>query len=271
MGHGRHLMSLAFDHNAAIAVIQNLGEPLFGAALLKYLRQQCPFDSGAIILFSPENVPVPMQVMLIEKETQVFRDSYMQGSYLLDPFYQLCKDGRSGLYHLRDIAPHGFFQSSYFRDYFGRADIYDEMDYIVQTDNGISAMVSLTRSRESGRFMKKEREQLAAVWPILKAFMNKHLSLDVPVFDGEGQKLLPHSLQDRLDQFGAEHLTRREYQIVHLMLRGYSSKAAANTLDISPATERTHRKSIYRKMVVNSHAELLANAFSFLLDEKFST
>lgn len=261
-------MELAEDHTAASAAILSLGEPTFGPALLAYLRQTCPFDNGAIILFSPVGESVPIEVILNECETPVFRDSYMQGSYLLDPFYQICKDGKSGLYHLRDIAPHGFFQSSYCRDYFGRAHIYDEMDYIVQTDNGISAMVSLTRKKAIGRFQKREREQLAEKWPTLKALIIKHLRLNVPLFDGEGQTIPPHSLQDRLDQFGSEQLTGREYQIVHLMLRGYSSKAAANYLDISPATERTHRKSIYRKMAVNSHAELLADAFSFLLEAK---
>ncbi|MBL4601308.1 MAG: helix-turn-helix transcriptional regulator, partial [Emcibacteraceae bacterium] len=51
----------------------------------------------------------------------------------------------------------------------------------------------------------------------------------------------------------------REYEISLLMLRGLSSKATANILNISPATENTHRKNIYKKMKVNSHAELLAN------------
>ena len=42
------------------------------------------------------------------------------------------------------------------------------------------------------------------------------------------------------------------------MLRGYSSQASAEKLGIAIETLRRHRKSIYRKLDVNSQADLFS-------------
>ena len=65
-------------------------------------------------------------------------------------------------------------------------------------------------------------------------------------------------LEDNIHHLTGDLLTERERQIVGYLLRGYSSKACARELDISPATERVHRKNIYQKLGVNSQSGLLA-------------
>ncbi len=49
-----------------------------------------------------------------------------------------------------------------------------------------------------------------------------------------------------------------------MMLRGHSSKSAARRLDISPDTERVHRRNIYDKLGVSSQAELCSLFFEAL-------
>jgi DNA-binding CsgD family transcriptional regulator len=51
-------------------------------------------------------------------------------------------------------------------------------------------------------------------------------------------------------------LTPREGEVVRLLLRGYSTKAAAARLGIAVATTALHRKRAYIKLRVCSQAEL---------------
>ena len=60
-------------------------------------------------------------------------------------------------------------------------------------------------------------------------------------------------------------LTPREHDVTLLLVRGYSSKAAAKILDISYETERVHRKNIYSKLEVNPQQALLAKIFDHIM------
>jgi len=248
-------------------LFKTLGTDDFGRELKNTLHTQLPFDGSAIILFHPRYSPTVLQEELIEHDEEVFWQNYMRGAYLLDPFYRLCIQGQQGMFHLRDIAPEGFFSSSYYKRYFNPAGINDEINYIFQAPEEVSGMVSITRSAAQNRFSKAERAKLQELSGFVDAAVLRHLDVRGAPFDNVLPNYRPILLQERLDNFSRDILTSREYEIAHLMLRGFSSKASANFLDISPATERTHRKSIYKKMKVNSHAELLAQAFEFLLAE----
>jgi len=54
---------------------------------------------------------------------------------------------------------------------------------------------------------------------------------------------------------------------MQLLIRGYSSKEAAQVLAISPETERVHRKNIYAKLEVESQKELLSQLFEEILSD----
>lgn len=53
------------------------------------------------------------------------------------------------------------------------------------------------------------------------------------------------------------HLTAREKEILHLLIKGYSIKAIAAELNISFDTARTHLKNIYPKLHVNCGKEAI--------------
>ena len=52
-------------------------------------------------------------------------------------------------------------------------------------------------------------------------------------------------------------MTPRETEIVSLLARGRDQAFIAEYLDISVDTVKTHRRSIYRKLDIHSHQELL--------------
>jgi Response regulator containing a CheY-like receiver domain and an HTH DNA-binding domain len=54
------------------------------------------------------------------------------------------------------------------------------------------------------------------------------------------------------------HLTKREKELLHLLIKGYSIKIIASELTISFDTVRTHLKNIYHKLHVNCGKEAIA-------------
>lgn len=254
--------------NRLTGVIKAVGTTDFGSELVGVVNELVPFDGAAIILFHPHYSPTVLHQGLPEEDSKVFRESYMKGAYLLDPFYRLAMEGRSGLFSIRDIAPPGFFSSSYFKQYFSPAGIIDEVNYLVQAPEGIFGLVSISRSVEMKRYSKPANARFEMLENLIEEAVVRHIELQGAPFKSILPTYRPVLMQERLDKFSRDVLTDREYEIVHLMLRGFSSKATANLLDISPATERTHRKNIYRKMDVKSHAELLADAFDFLMQDE---
>lgn len=60
---------------------------------------------------------------------------------------------------------------------------------------------------------------------------------------------------------GEAVLSPREIELLQLLARGYSNKAAAAEFGISPHTIGDHVKSIYRKLRVTSRGEAMVQAF----------
>lgn len=59
---------------------------------------------------------------------------------------------------------------------------------------------------------------------------------------------------------GLERLTKREREVVELIARGYSYKAASESLYISPKTIEAHMRNIFEKLCVASRYELSVRA-----------
>lgn len=61
--------------------------------------------------------------------------------------------------------------------------------------------------------------------------------------------------REELDEL-LNQLTKREFQVLDLIARGFSTKDCADTLSVSPRTVETHRAHIASKLGTNSVAEL---------------
>lgn len=71
-----------------------------------------------------------------------------------------------------------------------------------------------------------------------------------------------------LDRFGDAMLTPREGEVIRLLLRGHSTKAAAERLGIAAATTALHRKRAYAKLGVRSQAQLFHRFIQSLADAR---
>jgi DNA-binding NarL/FixJ family response regulator len=72
----------------------------------------------------------------------------------------------------------------------------------------------------------------------------------VTLSDLTNAKKLENTLQARF------HLSRRELDVIHYLIRGLSDNEIGEKLYISRQTVHTHTKNIYRKLGVKSRIEL---------------
>ena len=79
-----------------------------------------------------------------------------------------------------------------------------------------------------------------------------------------------------LAAFGASVLTRRERQVVELVLLGHNTRLIAEKLGISIETVKLHRKHAYAKLDISSQAELFflfmmkyLNKFNILYEHQY--
>ena len=169
---------------------------------------------------------------------------------------QLVRDEASGLYRLEEIAPDHFRQSEYYLSYFHDNVLEDEVQFILQVPGQGALSLSLGMQR---MFADEECGMLGLLSSWVLALMQQH-------WQQRSQRLLPAApqeematqIRDALSHFGASVLSERELEIARLILRGYSSKAMAERLAISPETIKVHRRHLYAKLDISSQPELFS-------------
>lgn len=80
-----------------------------------------------------------------------------------------------------------------------------------------------------------------------------------PMSPSIARSVLNSFLQTKPNQY---HLTTREIDVLHLLIKGYSSKMIAAELYIAFDTARSHLKNIYTKLHVNCGKEAIVKALT---------
>lgn len=241
-------------HHSLARVFSDLGTPLFWRSLVDTLRLLLPLDNALVALMAPGHPPQGLEDFEFNPaaESEQLAD-YFSGMYLLDPFYLAASNGMAdGLYRLEGLAPDQFRQSEYYLSYFSRVVGQDEVQFIVNLDAGVVLGLSLG---SHSTWRPEQFGLLLTVRDWVLAAMRKHLSLvqlEVPSAARAGSDFAA-----TFGQFAAR-LSERESVTARLILQGFSSKAIAKQLGISPETVKVHRRNLYHKLGVTTHAELFA-------------
>jgi DNA-binding CsgD family transcriptional regulator len=171
---------------------------------------------------------------------------------LLDPFYALfADDAPEGIYHLQDLAPDNFFDSEYYRSYYTLTGLTDECGLLINLDADHSILVSLG-NRGAPPTKKNQLANLQTVMPILSALCHKQQSADA------GEITLSAPLDRAFRNFGRDHLSARECEVIQLILKGHSNKSIAQLLEISVDTVKVYNKRFHTKLDISSQAELFS-------------
>ena len=254
------------DPEAALAAaITAIGTAQFVPAATDYLRSLAPFVGVFLTKLKGRQVPVHVyDNVRAERRTEVI-DRYLDGAYLLDPFYEAyLSDPSSRLIVLNEVAPDRFLMSTYFRRYYQAIRLQDELAIFVGLADGSTLFYSIGRRANERRFGRREVAALRQALPVFFALNRRHFNSSSYRFDTPAEAAPSPSIEDAMIRFGAGQLTAREQEIAGLILKGHSSKGIAQLTDISPGTVKIHRKNIYRKLQISSQSELFSRFLNSL-------
>lgn len=245
----------------AMALLDGIGRLDFQDRIMSALKKQVVFDASLILLYRRECTP---KILFNDWRTErglTNIQQYLQGYYRLDPFYRLTlEDGADGVHQLSQLVT-GFDDSDYYREHYQYSGLQDEINVLVSLDADTKFAISLARRSAHAAFTAGDVKFLRAATPLLVKAIVRHYRDLRP--EGQGDESpLQSALAQAVRNFGRSVLTGRECQVVQLILRGHSVKAAAARLGIAPATVKLHRRNLYAKLDVSSQASL----FSLFLD-----
>jgi DNA-binding CsgD family transcriptional regulator len=246
--------------------IDSIGTEKFAESLVNALRSITGFDYLVSFAYHQKEKPICLYHTCSPAERVVFVDDYLNGPYLLDPFFKACgRRVESGLYRLQDIAPDRFLQSEYYRSYYVRTGLAEEICYTFYLLNDVAVVISLMRSGDSPRFSAREFRLLESVTPIVSSLAQRHWQ-DVPDWfepestdheTGDNRSII----ENMVSTIFGPRITPREIQVVAQVLEGHSSDSIARSLGISVGTVRIHRRNIYAKLDISSQQELFSIFF----------
>lgn len=242
-------------------LIADLDREGFPARLASWARAIAPFDYMVVFGCRGAARPIDLFDDFPADKRKVFVTDYQEGPYMLDPFYLAAvRPAAAGLYRMRDLAPDRFYQGEYFRSYYVRTGLAEEIGYFVDLPGGAMAVVSLMRA--SRIFSAREFRSLSAMFPIVAAAVRRHWHDLAQSLGDDRAKAGANAFDTRVEQsfhtFGGDLLTRREREIAEYTLKGHSAEAIGRLLGISPGTVRIHRRNIYAKLRISSQGELFS-------------
>ncbi len=253
---------------AALAgAIGEIGGCGFAATVVDTVRACVQCDSALAMYYAAERPPTVLFDAFDHGLRRNDLRNYLDGAYLLDPFFALAqRSRRAGQHRLGDIVTADFAASPYFRRYYKHSRVADEVNFLVPLGAGVTLAISLERAADQPAFSAAELRRLQVLVPVIDALARADWPMRrVSVEPADGERLHAGA-RARLDAFGAQQLTPREREVVQLLLRGYGAQEAGAALRVATETVRVHRRNIYRKLEVSSLAELFSLALEQVLN-----
>ena len=235
--------------------VSQIGTERFWKQLVLLLHQNLAFDNALAIFYPVDGPPQALEEYDAQPTSKpASMLVYLNGLYLLDPFFQACREGyASGVYRLEEVAPDHFRQSEYFLNYFHDNVLEDEVQFILQLPGVGTLSLSLGMQRV---FTASETGLLTLLAAWVLPLMQQHWQQSTR--RAPAGEAMASQIRDALSHFGSGVLSERELEIARLVLRGFSSKAMAERLSISPDTVKVHRRHLYAKLDISSQPELFS-------------
>jgi len=242
-------------------LIDSMRTTQFAENLKDFLLKRIEFRNFVFVIFEDEKKPHSLYHWSPFEPNDFFHKMYLPVAYLLDPYYIASqKKVDSGTYTLDDLAPDEFFHSEYYRTYYIRVNMIDELAYLLQINDRRTLHMSLGRRQGSRNYQRRAIHLLtefeSVLFPLLRQHVAWRLLEESHPEPPEAQSLLDHLRNLDDPELKKSPLTLREAEIVALTLQGHSSESTALALGISPWTVKVHRRKIYAKLQISSQLEL---------------
>ena len=125
------------------------------------LQSDLEISSLAIIEYLGDTMPRVLFYVAADDPYGERIAAYVQGAYLLDPFFQATSSERlSGCYTVEDLSSGDFVDSEYYKTFFSAYRLGDEINMFFQASNGTTIAVSLGREAGKEKFDRATRRAL---------------------------------------------------------------------------------------------------------------
>ena len=240
-------------------IITHVGDSIFFQQVFAAIEAQVAVALRKAWLYH-KDLPPQLLDHKIPKDTYGLQvDEYLEGPYREDPFFKISLSApRNNCYRLSRLVTGDFEQSNYYRDYYASTGTVDEAIIVTRLADGSVINISLMRLANQGAFSEEEYNWLYSVSQVIAELIDLHTRREDFVESNLLQPGVDHHIQQGYETFGKSYVSDREQEVLELLLRGYGADTSAEKLNISLETVRRHRKSIYKKLDVNSQADLFA-------------
>ena len=255
-------MKTRFDspeyHDAIAGLLRSEDADANCRALVTALDHVVANDGTCLMAFHDDAPPDVLHHSMQSAVAAHYLDRYLAGPYLLDPLFQLALQTKGPTAcRFRDATPDRFRSSEYYRQYYERTHLRDEMDFLLSVTDGTTLV--LVVGRRHSAFAKSDLSRLRLIEQVVYAAMqNIWHRWDMDARDTDRNESLHRRLTRCFDNFGDSTLTDRERQITQLLLRGHSAKSVARELRIAPGTVMVHKRNLFAKLGITSQYELFS-------------
>lgn len=250
-----------FDALTAAVLHPPGGDAEMGGLLRDVVRTLVTFDHMVIFAYRGSDRPIELYSTFDPDEHVVFVSLYQAGPYLLDPFHHAARDRRQGVFRMRELAPDRFFSSEYYRSYYVKTGLAEEVGFFLAPDDDVSIVLSLMRRQETGAFSQSELAILQQTFGFVAAHAARRwsgLGARFDATDAGSARRRARRGPEAETVWTKLRLTSREAAIVELVLQGHSSESIGLKLGISTGTVKVHRRNVYRKLGIASQTQLLS-------------
>ncbi|MDB1125165.1 response regulator transcription factor [Vibrio algarum] len=220
--------------------------------LVHFLTSIISFDTVVILGYHDNQKPVYLYDSINTRKDLLFQ-RYLTSSFTYDPFYcQIMKEGVEGIFNINDILIDDWECQNYRKQFYYNIKREDELALMARIDDTRSIAIFLGRQEANDGFTEEQKQLVFRRYNDIKEQClqfnpeNNWLPLD----EKESSHAL--SVHQALATFATDVLTTREQEVIMLMVQGLSNNDIAVQLQISVATVKVHRKSIYSKLKVTN-------------------
>ncbi|UYG00279.1 helix-turn-helix transcriptional regulator [Halomonas sp. GD1P12] len=242
--------------------IMALSAPDFTSHFSGWVKQLAAFDNLIIIAYQGERRPDVLYRECVDPVVYQQMDShYLEGAYLLDPFYrEHLKGGVRGIRRLADVAPDRFWRTHYYEHYYRQTTLLDEIAIFAQLNDDVTLNACFGKDRSSNQpFSPSELTALGRHEHTLAGLLSRHWQHYRPESAQQAPPLpLEKRLREALYQQRGIQLSPRQAEVALFILRGHSSLSISLHLNVSLQTVKVFRRQLYARCRISSQAELFA-------------
>jgi DNA-binding CsgD family transcriptional regulator len=235
------------------SLINTVGERYFYNRVICSLQALTPISSVRIVNYSKKARPILLGAISMSEIDK----TYCKSAYLLDPVYNVLHKKNNDLIILDTLINDEFYDSIYYNHFYKRVGWSNESNFIIRTNDETNICIAYTIEDHVASLNETNKELNPFLDSIKIAIMTHERVSNIKQKQSSYSDInYNHSLSNRLDTF---NLTKREKEIVQLVLNGLSSVAIAEKCFVTEGTIKNHRKNIYRKLGIKSQSELFIN------------